>query len=158
KITTFADGLNIPIGLLPMPGGREALVHSIPSIERFIDRDGDGKADVRETAYKTFGSRDTHGMTNAFTWGFDGCIYACHGYSNTSAIRGKDGRSFTLISGNLYRLRADGSHAEQYTHGQVNPFGLSFDPMGDLYSADCHSKPVYMLLRNASYPTFGKPT
>ena len=158
KITTFADGLNIPIGLLPMPGGREALIHSIPSVDRFIDRDGDGKADMREVAYKTFGSRDTHGMTNAFTWGFDGWIYACHGYSNTSAIRGKDGQIITLISGNIYRFRADGSHAEQFTHGQVNPFGLCFDPMGDLYSADCHSKPVYMLLRNASYPTFGKPT
>ena len=143
---------------MPLPGGREAFVHSIPSVDRFVDRDGDGKSDVRELAYRTFGARDTHGMTNAFTWGFDGWIYACHGFSNNSEVRGKDGKVMTLVSGNVYRFRPDGSHAEQYTKGQVNPFGLSFDPMGNLYSADCHSKPVYMLLRNASYPTFGKPT
>ena len=155
KITTFADGLNIPIGLLPMPGGNEALVHSIPTIDRFTDTDGDGKADKREVAYKTFGARDTHGMTNAFTWGFDGWIYACHGFSNASEIAGKDGKPMKLVSGNSYRMKADGSHAEQFSHGQVNPFGLCFDAMGNLYSADCHSKPVYLLLRNGWYPTFG---
>jgi len=155
KITTFADGLNIPIGLLPMPGGNEALIHAIPTIDRFTDTDGDGKADKRELAYKTFGSRDTHGMTNAFTWGFDGWIHACHGFNNQSEIAGKDGKKMILQSGNTYRMKADGSHAEQFTHGQVNPFGLSFDPLGNLYSADCHSKPVYHLLRNAWYPSFG---
>src|SRR5947209_5929539 len=30
-IRTFADGLNIPIGVLPLPSGREAIVHSIPN-------------------------------------------------------------------------------------------------------------------------------
>jgi len=39
----------------------------------------------------------------------------------------------------------------------VNPFGLCFDPLGNLFSADCHSKPQYMLLRGAYYPSFGKP-
>src|SRR6266850_488135 len=32
-----------------------------------------------------------------------------------------------------------------------------FDPLGDLWSADCHSSPVYQLLRGAYYPSFGKP-
>src|SRR6266567_2776589 len=45
KITTFADGLNIPIGLLPLPGGKDALVYSIPAIRKLTDTDGDGKAD-----------------------------------------------------------------------------------------------------------------
>ena len=27
-------------------------------------------------------------MTNAFTWGFDGWIYACHGFSNESTVEG----------------------------------------------------------------------
>ena len=157
KITTFAEGLNIPIGLIPMPGGNAALVHSIPTIDRFTDTDGDGKADKREVAYKTFGSRDTHGMTNAFNWGLDGWIYACHGFNNESNIKGEDGKAIVMQSGNTYRFKPDGSHAEQFTHGQVNPFGLCFDPLGNLYSADCHSKPVYMLLRGAYYPSFGKP-
>ena len=52
KITTFADGLNIPIGVLPLPDGDEALVYSIPTIDRFTDTDGDGKADRREVALR----------------------------------------------------------------------------------------------------------
>jgi putative heme-binding domain-containing protein len=62
-----------------------------------------------------------------------------------------------MNSGNTYRFRIDGSRVEQFTHGQVNPFGLMFDQLGDLWSADCHSSPVYQLLRNAWYPSFGKP-
>ena len=46
----------------------------------------------REPLYGVFGNRDTHGMTNAFTWGFDGWIYACHGYSNDSKVQGSDHR------------------------------------------------------------------
>jgi putative heme-binding domain-containing protein len=157
KIETFADGLNIPIGLLPMPTARAAIVHNIPNIYLMRDLDGDGHADTREPLYGVFGNRDTHGMTNAFTWGFDGWIYACHGYANDSKVQGSDHRPITMNSGNTYRMRADGSHAEYVTHGQVNPFGLAFDPLGNFYSCDCHSRPVYQLLRGACYPSFGKP-
>ncbi|MHC5536983.1 PVC-type heme-binding CxxCH protein, partial [Singulisphaera rosea] len=157
KISTYADGLNIPIGLLPNSGGQGALVYSIPTLDRFEDVDGDGKADRRAPFYQSYGFRDTHGMTGSFSWGFDGWIYACHGFSNTSKVEGGDKASITMNSGNVYRMRPDGSHAEYFTHGQVNPFGLSFDPLGNLYSSDCHTKPVYLLLRGAYYPSFGKP-
>ena len=93
----------------------------------------------------------------AFTPGFDGWVYACHGYANRSTIKGKAGRALTMQSGNTYRLRADGGALEQYTWGQVNPFGLCLDPRGNLYSADCHSQPIYQLLRGGYYPSFGKP-
>ncbi|MDG3002880.1 PVC-type heme-binding CxxCH protein [Paludisphaera mucosa] len=157
KIETFADNLNIPIGLLPRPSAREALVHSIPNIYLLKDADGDGKAEVREPLYGIFGHRDTHGMTNAFTWGYDGWIYACHGFSNDSEVAGGDKRSIKMNSGNTYRMRPDGTHAEYVTHGQVNPFGLAFDEWGYLYSSDCHSKPLYQLIRGGYYPSFGKP-
>ncbi len=49
------------------------------------------------------------------------------------------------------------SRIEHYTHGQVNPFGLAFDPLGNLFSSDCHSAPIYQLLAGAYYPSFGKP-
>ncbi len=62
-----------------------------------------------------------------------------------------------MQSGNTYRFKPDGSHIEQCTWGQVNPFGLAFDPLGNLYSGDCHSQPIYQLLRGGYYPSFGKP-
>jgi putative heme-binding domain-containing protein len=159
KVTTFADGLNIPIGVLPLPGERprDALVFSIPQILRLRDSDGDGVADKRDPFYGTFEYRDTHGLTNAFLHAFDGWVYATHGYANRSTVKGADGRAITMQSGNTYRMKADGAHVEQYTWGQVNPFGLAMDPMGYLYSSDCHSEPIYQLIRGAYYPSFGKP-
>jgi putative heme-binding domain-containing protein len=157
QITTFAEGLNIPIGLLPLPNPKEALVYSIPNIYRLRDTTGNGYADERRVLYSRYGFRDTHGMTSAFTWGFDGWVYACHGYSNMSTVTGADGKPVTMQSGNTYRMRADGSHLEQFTHGQVNPFGLAFDPLGNLYSCDCHTQPVMQLLRGGYYQSFGKP-
>ena len=62
-----------------------------------------------------------------------------------------------LHSGNVFRFKPDGSAVEVWTRGQVNPFGLAWDRYGHLYSADCHSSPVYQLIRGAHYPSFGKP-
>ena len=155
KVTVFASGMNIPIGIIPVTDG--AIVFSIPKIWRLIDHDGDGKADEKKELYGTFGNADTHGLTGSFSWGFDGWIYAHHGYANKSDIRGGDGSRIELQSGNTYRFRPDGSRVEQYTHGQVNPFGMAVDPLGNFYTADCHTQPVYMLLEGAWYPSFGKP-
>ncbi|MEO6183053.1 MAG: PVC-type heme-binding CxxCH protein, partial [Verrucomicrobiota bacterium] len=156
KITTFADGLNIPIGLYPYRNG--VIAFSIPNISFFQDTDGDGRADKQEVLYGPVGfEKDTHGMTSAFRCGYDGWLYACHGFNNTTTLTGKDGSSITMNSGNTYRMRLDGSRVEQFTWGQVNPFGLAFDPLGNLYSADCHSSPIYQLIRGAHYPSFGKP-
>ncbi|MEX0676443.1 MAG: PVC-type heme-binding CxxCH protein [Pirellulales bacterium] len=155
EISTFVDKLNIPLGVMPIPGG--VIVYGIPAIVRTLDADGDGQADMRETLYAGFGHGDTHGMINSFTRGLDGWLYACHGFANDSAPAGSDGHEIKLNSGHTFRMRLDGSRVEYNTHGQVNPFGLCFDPLGNLYSADCHSMPIYMLLRGAYYPSFGKP-
>ncbi len=159
KITTWADGLNIPIGLLPLPGTnpQQALVHSIPNVWLMTDTKGTGHADNREVAYGKIGSDDTHGMTSNFTMGFDGWVYACHGFRNTSTIKAQDGSSVTFTSGNFYRMKPDGSHIEPYAFGQVNPFGLAWDPLGNLYSSDCETKSIWQLVREAYYPSFGRP-
>src|SRR5436190_4065108 len=156
KVTTFAEGLNIPIGLYPYKNG--VIAFSIPNIYFFEDTDGDGRSDRQQLILGRFGfERDTHGLTSAFRRGFDGWLYADHGYNNDSTITASDGSSIKMNSGNCYRFKIDGSHVEQHSWGQVNPFGLMFDPLGDLWSADCHSSPVYVLLRGAYYPSFGKP-
>jgi putative heme-binding domain-containing protein len=154
-VHTYLDGLNIPIGLTNLPGG--VLVYSIPNICFAPDADGDDRADSRDVFYKSVGFRDTHGMSSSYRPWIDGWIYGCHGFANDSTISGRDGQPITLHSGNTYRLRADGSHIEQWTHGQVNPFGTDFDPLGNLYSADCHTMPITQLLRGAYYESFGKP-
>jgi putative heme-binding domain-containing protein len=154
-VHTYVDGLSMPTGAEPIPGG--AIVFSVPSIFGCYDTDGDGAIDERRKLYTEFGNIDAHGMNNGFTRWLDGWIYACHGYANSSEVEGSDGHSISMNSGNGYRFQLDGSHIEHTWFGQVNPFGIAFDPLGNLFTADCHSKPAYCLLRGAYYPSFGKP-
>lgn len=156
RITVFADNLNIPIGLLPYQNG--VIVFSIPDILYLEDTDADGKADKRTKLYGPFDtSRDTHGMTNSFTTFHDGWVYACHGFNNQSTVAGSDGHSITMHSGNTYRFRPDGSRIEIWSRGQVNPFGMTCDDVADLFTSDCHSKPVNLLMRGGYHESFGKP-
>ena len=155
SVTKFVEGLNIPIGVLPLTNG--AIVYGIPAVDRHVDNDGDGVADERTTLLTGFGNVDTHGMVNGLRRWIDGFVYACHGFRNTSHVKGVDGREITMNSGNTFRFRPDGTQLEQFTWGEVNPFGLTFDPLGNLYNADCHSRPLTLLLRGAYYQSFGKP-
>ncbi len=156
RTRVFADGLNIPIGLYPYRNG--VIAWSIPYIWYLEDTDGDGQADRRTKLFGPLGyERDTHGMNASFTRGFDGWLYVTHGFNNNTTIRGADGHEFFMNSGNTYRIRLDGSRAERHTYGQVNPFGMALDPLGNLYTSDCHSMPAYLLIRDAYYPSFGKP-
>lgn len=161
KVTDFADGLNIPTGVLPWhkPEHKDGCIAwSIPNIWYFADTTGDGKCDLREVLFGPMGwERDTHGMCSSFRMGPDGWVYATHGFNNTSKATAKDGSSIEMNSGNVFRFKPDGSSIEVWSRGQVNPFGLCFDKRGNLYSADCHSAPLYQLIRGAYYPSFGKP-
>ncbi|NQV26542.1 MAG: VCBS repeat-containing protein, partial [Rhodopirellula sp.] len=155
-VKTFADDLNIPMGLYPYKDG--VVCFSIPDIWFLRDTDGDDRVDKREKLYGPFDTtRDTHGMCNAFTRGLDGWLYACHGFNNQSKVAGTDRHEISMNSGNTFRMKLDGSRIEHFTHGQVNPFGMTFDANGDLLSADCHTKPISLLLRGGYHDSFGKP-
>ena len=154
KFTVFADSLNIPIGIVAVPDG--AIAYSIPHIYHFIDKNDDDKVDERKILYSGFEYEDTHGMINNLIRSWDGWIHAGHGFSNTSRVAGMDGDTIVMQSGNTFRFRIDGSRAEFTTTGRVNPFGYAYDEMGYTYSVDCHTLPIYQIIRGADYPHFGK--
>ncbi|HEX8523627.1 MAG TPA: PVC-type heme-binding CxxCH protein [Tepidisphaeraceae bacterium] len=170
KVTTFAEGLNIPIGLYPYGDG--VIAYAIAKISYYRDTDGDGKCDQVEPLIGDFGfDKDTHGMASNFRRGFDGWIYGCHGFNNVSTVgplaqvsspttnpispRPTTARSvpqqITMKSGNTYRFRPDGSSIQHFTTGQTNPFGFAFDNEGNAYTSDSHSKPIYQLIRGGYY-------
>ena len=154
KFTRVSDTLNIPIGILPLNDG--AISFSVPNVYRYTDANGDDKMESEKFMFGPFGYQDTHGMVSNFIRGYDGWVHACHGFTNRSRFAGTDGDSVTLVSGNTFRFRLDGSHVQQLTFGQVNPFGLVFDIFGYVYSTDSHSSPLYQLIRTGDYPHFGK--
>jgi len=156
KISTFAEDLNIPTGLYPYKDG--VIAWSIPNIWFLRDTDGDGHADKRTKLYGPLGyERDTHGMHSSFTRGLDGWLHITHGFNNNTTVNASDGSRIVMNSGNTYRVQLDGSSVQQFTFGQVNPFGMCLDSHGHFYTADCHSSPIYQLIRGSYYPSFGKP-
>lgn len=153
-IETFADGLNTPDAVAPFKDG--AIVFSIPNIVRLEDRDGDGQAEKHDVLFGPFACRDTHNMANNFRRGFDGWLYGGHGVANDTSVKGVDGHEVKM-KGATFRFRPDGSRIEKVGDGQVNVFGICFDPLGNVFSSDCHSSPIYQVLYGAFYPMFGKP-
>src|ERR1041385_7869551 len=154
KFIVVSDTSNIPIGIYPTADG--AISFSVPNVYKLTDADRDDKFESKRVMFGPFGYQDTHGMVSNFIRGYDGWVHACHGFTNKSTFAGADGDSITLISGNTFRFKIDGSRVEQLTFGQVNPFGLVFDRFGYVYSTDSHSSPLYQLIRGGDYPHFGK--
>lgn len=86
--TVFADNLPWPTGLIWANGG--LYVGATPDIWRFEDRDGDGKAEVREKIFTGFGTGlkiiNVQGMLNSFQWGQDNRIHVLAGGGNRGVI------------------------------------------------------------------------
>lgn len=152
--TVFADGLSMPDAVAPFRDG--AVVFSIPNVLNLQDTDGDGRADRREVLYGPFGVTDTHNLANNFRRGFDGWFYGGQGVGNQTRVKGTDGH-FLEMRGSTFRFRGDGSRIEKMGDGQANVFGLCFDPLGNLFTSDCHSMPLYQVIHGGFYPVFGKP-
>jgi putative membrane-bound dehydrogenase-like protein len=88
KSTVFADDLPWPTGLIWANGG--LYVGATPDIWRFEDRDGDGKAEVREKIYTGFGTGlkilNVQGLLNSFQWGQDNRVHVLAGGGNRGMI------------------------------------------------------------------------
>lgn len=86
--TVFADNLPLPTGLIWANGG--LFVAASPNIWRFEDRDGDGRAEVREIAFAGFGTGlkalNVQAMLSSFAWGQDNRIHLMGGLGNRGLI------------------------------------------------------------------------
>ena len=142
-IKTFADNLDIPIGIYPLIGG--GCIGNIPKIWHFYDDNHNDTASKVEPMYGDFNDNDTHGMTNTFRRGYDGWNIRQPRLQHMSPpSKALMAQAFTMHSGNTFRYKMDGTHAEQVTYGQINPFGGFFDLLGNRYDSDSESKPFYL--------------
>ena len=113
----------------------------IPHVWRFVDRDGDGVAEVRERLFTGFGVRtslrghDMHGLVQ----GPDGRIWWSIGDRGYS-VRTREGELLEDPgSGAVFRCEPDGSNLEVFHRGLRNPQELAFNDLGDLFTVDNNS-------------------
>lgn len=153
KISIFAEGLNIPSGIAVGHGG--VWVANAPDILFLSDRDGDGKADTRETVVSGFGRFDTHELPNSLTWGPDGKLYGWNGVFNNSHIeyRGKT-YDFTCA---LFRIDPHTRDFDIFAEGTSNPWGVAFDPEGSAFASACVIDHLWRLAESGHYIRQGGP-
>lgn len=148
----FADGLAMPMGILPYKDG--ALVGHGPDVLFLRDTDGDGKADKRELILTGFGIQDSHLMPHQFTRAPGGWFWLAQGAFNYSRVKTKDGREHQFDQTRLARFTVDGMKFEDVTSGPCNIWGLVIDPEGETFiqEANDFGYPVMHYQQGGSYP------
>ena len=116
----WADRLPPCYGLIASRGG--VIVACAPDIYFLADRDGDGKAEVREKLFTGFGTGALERGINTPRLGLDNWIY--FGRGRGGKIRGPGLESPVSIGSTDLRIRPDGSSVEPSVTGLVALSGL----------------------------------
>lgn len=155
-----ADGLAIPLGVLPYRDG--AFVQYGPEIRFYRDTNGDGRADKHETVLEGFGVQDSHLFPHQFTRVPGNWILLAQGLFNTSLVKRPAGQPFAdgtnavpFTECKLARMRPDGAAFEALTGGPNNIWGLTISREGETWIQEANDIgfPIAPYEPGAQYPT-----
>jgi putative membrane-bound dehydrogenase-like protein len=131
KSTVFLDGLRFPNGLMPWRKG--LLVSAAPDIFYAEDKDGDGKADVRQLLFTGFREGNQQHRVNGFDYGLDNWLYAANGGSGGTVH--SVAKNFELnLRGHDLRFNPDDGSME--LQPGATQFGRHRDDWGNWFGND----------------------
>src|SRR5262245_6081002 len=147
RVQTINEDLQECRGLLYAYGCLYASANNSKGLYRLRDIDGDDKFDEVKLL-REFPGGPGHGR-NDLALGPDGMIYAIHG--DAVDVPKKNIRDFTspfrearrgiaTKEGHLLRIDWDGRNGELLCGGLRNPFGIAFNPVGDLFTYDADAE------------------
>src|SRR5262245_7156469 len=147
----FADRLPPCYGLIAARGG--VIVVAAPDLIFLADRDGDGKAEVREILFTGFSRQLIERGINSPRWGPDNWIYVAAG-GGGGEITGPRLPKPVHIGHTDFRFKPDGSAIEPVT-GTETMFGLTMNDFGDRFHTTTRyvvPLPYQYLARNPYVP------
>ena len=152
---TFADGLVMPLGLLPYKDG--AYVQYGTEVRFYRDANGDGKADGYTNVLTGFGIEDSHLFPHQFTRAPGGWLWLAQGAFNYSKVATPSHEVTEFNKTKLARWRPDGSKFETIGWGPCNIWGLVIDRFGEAFIQEANDQgwPMMPFLESASYPLCG---
>ncbi|HTH47750.1 MAG TPA: family 16 glycoside hydrolase [Candidatus Limnocylindria bacterium] len=155
KAHTFADGLVMPLGLLPYKDG--AYVQYGTDIRFYRDTNGDGKADGYTNVLTGFGIEDSHLFPHQFTRAPGGWLWLAQGAFNYSKVTTPSHEVTEFNKTKMARWRPDGSKFETIGWGPCNIWGLVIDRFGEAFIQEANDQgwPMMPFLESASYPLCG---
>lgn len=131
KKHVFADKLELVTSFCFYKNG--VIACSAPDIWFLEDTDGDEVCDKRTKLYTGLGTGDTHAVINNLRWGYDGWIYATHGYSAGNVTSPDGSKDFGKDGAGVVRFKPDGSMFEQYSSKNSNTWGLDITWNGQVF-------------------------
>jgi hypothetical protein len=164
RVTLFEDQLSIPTAILPIAGG--CLVQNGTETLFLKDRDGDGRADLRQVLISNWALGDTHGGVSNFRLGLDNWIYAMQGYNNsTPEIERLPPQTFRM---GFFRFRIAPARSRENSQGPAdewqvteleflrstdnNTWGLGISEEGLIFGSTANRNPsVFLSIPNRFY-------
>ena len=125
----WATNLPPAYGLVAARGG--VIVACAPDIVFLADRDGDGRAETRETLFTGFRTEALERGVNAPLWNVDGWIYFGRGHGG-GTVTGPRLSGPVKLPDSDFRIRADGSAIEPVTGG-THTYGFAFTEAGERF-------------------------
>ena len=159
----WATNLPPAYGVVAARGG--VIVACAPDIVFLADRDGDGKAEVREVLFTGFRVGEMWRGINSPQWGGDGWIYFGRGWGGSVVTGPKLDHSVALPDSD-FRIRPDGGAIEPVTGG-TGTFGFALTETGDRFTEETTVPAIFIaplpwqyLARNpdAVTPSLAVPT
>ena len=132
----FADGLAIPLGILPWGDGSKCYAQHGRDIVLLTDTDGDHVSDKREVILEGFGVQDSHLFPHQFTRAPGGWIWLAQGAFNYSKVKRPQDpaeKAIQFDQTRMARFRPDGSEFEITSNGPCNIWGLAMDRNGETF-------------------------
>ncbi len=146
--TVFAEDILFPTGILPWQDG--AIVTLAGEIAFFADRDGDGKAEFKETWFTGFAQENSQLRHNHPTLGLDGYIYIANGLRGGTVVpqkpEWKKDQEPIKLTGFDFRFDPHTGACEAVAgNGQ---FGLTFDDWGNRFVCSNRNPCQHVVLEN----------
>jgi putative membrane-bound dehydrogenase-like protein len=131
-VDVWCDDLPPCYGIVPARGG--IIATCAPHIVYLADRDGDGRAEVREILFTGFTVTVMERAINNPRWGPDNWIYVGEGGGGGTITGPKLKQPFRLGETD-FRIKPDGSAIEA-VNGSVGTFGMAVGDFGDRFIAN----------------------
>jgi putative membrane-bound dehydrogenase-like protein len=156
----FAEGLAIPLGILPWKNG--VLAQHGHEIRFYQDENGDGKSDRHDVILSGFGIQDSHLFPHQFERSPGGWFQLAQGLFNRSTVVRPAGQTFAngekeivFDFCKLARARLDGSDFELLTAGPNNIWGMATARDGSEYLQEANDlgHPVSEFIAGTHYPS-----
>lgn len=140
RADVWADRIPPCLGICPARGGLIAACQT--QVLFLADRDGDGRAEVREVLFEGFAKGPLERSINCPQWGPDGWVYLGCG-AGGGTIRGKYLKQPVELPRTDFRIRPDGSAIEPVV-GSTATMGFAFTESGDRFVISTRTPGIFV--------------